>query len=359
MEAMRGDFLGFTFGDLNSNFWHSSELGITRISEGSRYSENLLPSTKDETVSVSGVDGVYYFGSTNEQVSFNFPIAFDNMSEIQLRKLKTIFNDKKIHSLIFDETPYKVYKVKATGNPNLKYVCFDVPKEAYAREDDDIEEEKDRDYLYGTRMRPRGNRVYRGEGQLSFTAYNPYAKSRYKYLDEYTSNNIPEWGMMNNVSLGNIYYNLYDWIDSVNLVKSNAQKKHNEVYYTIDEVNTNGVMVYNPGDLATNFILKINFLNSFDKFQIGQIGSSWGYLKIENLILRAEDSGIQINTALNLIEGIDSNGEVTGNVYNKNRVGGDFFKIPLTEELKWLPIYWSDGAPSDLAASIEYDYLYY
>jgi hypothetical protein len=27
--------------------------------------------------------------------------------------------------LVFDETPYKYYNVKSTGNPNLKYICFD------------------------------------------------------------------------------------------------------------------------------------------------------------------------------------------------------------------------------------------
>jgi hypothetical protein len=38
MGGIAGEFTGFKFGDR-----HSSDLGITRVSNGSRYSENLLP----------------------------------------------------------------------------------------------------------------------------------------------------------------------------------------------------------------------------------------------------------------------------------------------------------------------------
>jgi len=38
MSVIKGDFLGFTF-----NGVHSSELGLTRVSDGSRYNENLYP----------------------------------------------------------------------------------------------------------------------------------------------------------------------------------------------------------------------------------------------------------------------------------------------------------------------------
>jgi hypothetical protein len=38
MSEFKGDFLGFTYNKL-----HSSELGIVRVSDGSRFNENLLP----------------------------------------------------------------------------------------------------------------------------------------------------------------------------------------------------------------------------------------------------------------------------------------------------------------------------
>jgi hypothetical protein len=39
-------------------------------------------------------------------------------------ELKTHFGDKKIHELIFDETPYKVYRAKVTGTATIKYIPF-------------------------------------------------------------------------------------------------------------------------------------------------------------------------------------------------------------------------------------------
>ena len=98
------------------------------------------------------------------------PIAFDSLTEAEYRRLRQHFGDKGIHELIFDERPYKVYTAKVTGTPQLKTICFDG-------------EDKD------------GNpcRIYKGEGTLTFTAYYPFARSRFKYLEDYTSTNIPEW----------------------------------------------------------------------------------------------------------------------------------------------------------------------
>jgi hypothetical protein len=63
--AKYDDFTGFSF-----NGVHSSELGIVRISDGSRYNEDLLPTLQDKTIQVPGGDGTYYFGSYYTQRTF-------------------------------------------------------------------------------------------------------------------------------------------------------------------------------------------------------------------------------------------------------------------------------------------------
>ena len=103
MSIIKGDFLGFTFDGV-----HSSELGIFRVSDGSRYTHNLLPTVQDKVAQVPGADGMYFIGSYYTQKQFNFPIAFDELSEEQLRNLKVLLSDKKIHTLVFDELPYKI-----------------------------------------------------------------------------------------------------------------------------------------------------------------------------------------------------------------------------------------------------------
>ena len=167
--ALKGDFIGFWIDDI-----HSSELGIIRTSDGSRFNENLLPTIQDKTVQVPGGDGFYYFGSYYTQRPFNISIAFDNMGEAQFRRLKQIIGSKKIVRLVFDETPYKYYSVKSTGTPTLKYICFDVGVDDQGGSVSDV---------YAQTPAAETKRVYKGEGTLNFVAYDPFGYARATGLD--------------------------------------------------------------------------------------------------------------------------------------------------------------------------------
>ena len=403
MSAIKGDFTGFTFNGI-----HSSELGLTRVSDGSRYSENLLPTIQDKTVQVPGADGTYYFGTYYTQRPFNISVAFDNLSEEQLRQLKIVFGDKAIHDLIFDEVPYKIYRVKSTGTPNLKYVCFDKDRDENDRAYQEIKKTITREELYSSGARSPYGRVYKGEGQLNFVAYEPFARSRFKYIDEYTMQSIPEWGSMDTASANNVHYNLYDWVDSAGLKLSNTTKtvgSEDPVIYQIDKFKPEGIMVYNPGDLPVHFNLYF-FGNVFDSDS--PINLEWDedhYLVVNPFSLETGDIGFRINGKLNLIEGVTeapgteqyikilkimnrspveegwyelvNNNYVltqdeeavsgknyyerkvkyipTGTIYNQYIEEGDFFKIPVTNDLTWLSI----GANESAKGLIEYNYLYY
>lgn len=61
--------------------------------------------------------------------------------------MKKVFDGKGVHDLIFDEHPYKVYKAKVTGTPTLKFIPFDID----------------------------GKEIFRGEGTVNFTCYEPFA----------------------------------------------------------------------------------------------------------------------------------------------------------------------------------------
>ena len=119
MSVLDGDFIGFSFDGI-----HSSDLGILRVSDGSRYNEYLLPTSQDITVQVPGGDGTYYFGSYYTNRPFSISIAFDSLTEEQIRKLRQTFTLKRIGRLIFDEAPYKYYMAKVVSQPQLKYICF-------------------------------------------------------------------------------------------------------------------------------------------------------------------------------------------------------------------------------------------
>ena len=170
MSDWRGDYMGFTY-----NGTHSSDLGIVRVSDGSRFNENLLPTIKDKTVQVPGGDGTYYFGSQYTQRQFNISFAFDDLTETQIARIKRVFGDKQIHDLIFDEIPYKVWSAKVTGTASIKYIPF---------------------------AEGKTNRLYKGEGTIQFTCYYPYARCRFKTLEECQEHsNWKEWILASRIAI--------------------------------------------------------------------------------------------------------------------------------------------------------------
>lgn len=293
--ALKGDFIGFSF-----NGYRSEELGIVRVSDGSRYDEDLLPTSQDKTVQVPGGDGFYYFGSDYTQRQFSINIAFDELTEAQFRKLQQVFGTKELGKLVFDERPYKYYMVKSS-TPQLKYICFG----------------KD------------GERIYKGEGTLSFTAYYPFAKSIFKFLNEYSNKNKDEWK------------------------EASGMKAEKGTY---DIVSNNGsISVYNAGDLEADFILKFNSTPSNTiNIALGQqnVGDKKAVLNLKSFSLKNTDTGFQINTKTNLIEGFNAEG-LTGTLYNENIIQGDFFKIPPREEGYQISV--TGATPTE----IMYDYIYY
>ena len=156
MSDWHGDYMGFSFGigekdeaTGREKLVHSSDLGIVRTSNGSRFDENLLPTIQDKTVQVPGGDGTYYFGSYYTQRQFSVHFAFDSLTEDEFKFLKTLFGNKKIRPLIFDERPDRVYQAKVTGTATIKHIPFD----------------------------KEGRTIYKGEGTIQFTCYYPFARA--------------------------------------------------------------------------------------------------------------------------------------------------------------------------------------
>ena len=412
------DYIGFTF-----NGVHSSELGIKRTSEGSRFNENLLPTIQDKAIQIPGRDGMYYFGSYYTQRQFNISYAFDSLTEQQLSRIKAVFGDKKPHRLIFDEAPYKVYLAKVTGSASIKHVPF---------------------------AEGATNRVYKGEGSIQFTAYEPFARSVYKYLDQYipvirtlqpttyvelseemvlaeltwNENNLPipgekyrityndleiiaiakkhlrektdsytiffgnedvfveyiypeKWvefygkkedaGKIVSVKIEQIeepYQNLPEWKDAANLLKNQGE---------YDKLAGNYIKLYNPGDKETDYICVLNFQNGV--IPSGEIKILDGdtpidsTLVLEEIKAKGEDVQIRINTKLNLIEGykyrsVDGKYIKSSTLYNDCIISGGFTKIPQT--FNQFDLNTKRDLKMSLSSSlganferIEYDYLYY
>ena len=176
MSVTRVPFEGFSYGGV-----HSSELGIVRTSNGSRFDENLLPTQKIQTVNIPGRDETYYFGVDNTQRQFEISFAFDQMAENQLRVLKRLINDKQVQDLNFDESPDIVWRTRITAS-SIKYIPFDEKRSIESLKlefplDSDAQIQKK--YNSGEYQ----GIVYKGEGSLQFTSYSPYGFKKYEYDD--------------------------------------------------------------------------------------------------------------------------------------------------------------------------------
>ena len=294
--ALSGDFIGFTF-----NGVHSSDMGIIRTSDGSRFTENLLPTFTDKTVQIPGGDGTYYFGSNYTQRQISISVATDELTETQFRQLKQWLGDKQIHPLVFDEAPYKTYMVKTSSAPTLKFICFD-----------NITKNNNEMVV---------NRVYKGEGSLQFIAYFPFARCTTKYLSEYTDSNKEEWASASGLLT--------------------EQGDYDKTGTTIN--------LYNPGDVETDFFAYYarTSLKWLTKIYINSNILNFDFSNND----RITDTYIRINSKANLIEGCDENFKPTGTLYNKFITSGDFFKIP-TGKSQLVSV-------NANCVKIEYDYLYY
>ena len=299
--GLHSDFIGFTFCGYHS--FH--DLGFYRVSDGSRYNDYLVPNFQDKTAQVPGGDGTYFFETNYTYKPFNVNIAFDSLTESQYRQMRQVFDKNKAGMLIFDEEPYKAYNAKIQSPPQIKYVCFD----------------------------EGGQRIYKGEGTINFICYYPYAHSTIKFLNEYTP----------------VYYdNLNEWKDA-----SGMKEANNGTYNQVGD-SSGTVKLYNPGDLPTDFVVFYGINQFPSSIQLTQDNVTLGILNFSTPGLKSNnDAYIRINSRTHLLEGYDNYFESTGTLYNDIITSGEFFKIPLGDD-----IYLTSGSGKP-CVRIDYNYLYY
>ena len=372
-----GDFTGFTFGGV-----HTSSLGITRISGGDRYNEELFPEIKDRTAEIPGLNGEYYFGSDYGPRKIDIEIAFNSVTEEQFRKLRQTFKNKVVQDLIFDERPYKRYIAKIESPVELSYVCFDEQKKhidtsGTARgvrrveeihTEDIIDEEtgeptgetvevteRVRETIYPYVMDEGTQRIYKGEGKITFVCYFPFAKSVYKVLPQGSE----EWA----ISSGILTVTEYASVDTYTTLNPPAEGEEQQ------EPVIKGMKVYNAGDIDTGFRLYVPSsalgamtLTYTDSIMSNEATAS---LVINQITLKTGDIGVLIDTTNQLIVGVSSftraqSGNVSyttsGNLYNEYVSSGYFFRFEPNDRFD-RGILEIEGGGEGI--EIFYDYLYF
>lgn len=359
---LKGSFIGFSFGNR-----HSSELGIFRTSNDNRHIAQM-PVTTDVVAGIQPMDGQYYWGSTYSAREIPISFAFYGLTSEQLAQLKSIFSDKKPHSLILDEEPYKVWTAKLTGIMTTQQICLE----------------------------KNGTRYYCGEGNFIFTSFSSYARSRYLYAEDYTKKNIREW-----LEDGDIYSDdtteyiapaiihcdfseeellegagsiitLSEWMEGVDFLVSGPIELTNvnssiELFTQYNSlINTNEWLLasripkkeegygtyynnqyklYNAGDIETPFQIYFEVSDVPQDFYL-QCADSKVVLK--NVVARENDKYIVLDSFTQAVWGCDVNYKKTKRLYNDRITEGKLFDLPVGEI----------SLQTSEASKIEFNYLY-
>lgn len=276
------DLTGFKFGD-----YHSSQFGLIRVSNGSRYNEYLLPTLKNTTTDVPGMEGTLYFGTQKTTRSFQVDMAFDSLTEEDIRDIREWLTGA--HSLIFDERPYIQYMCILNSAPQLKYLTFE----------------------------ENGERIYKGELSVSFVSYLSYGYSidKKKFIDDFLDENFEEWSNASHLAYKNFY--------------------EGETLHTYDKFEGNNVYVYNGGDIEADYVLTCYFTEGVTaKISMNDISYEFS--------LRARSANsthleLSVNSKLQYARCRDvniANGVITGiSDYEIILPSTEMFKIPVGQSL--------------------------
>lgn len=408
---MGTDFIGFSFDGV-----HSSYLGLKRVSDGQFYNEQLQPNFENKLKTITGMDGQLYFGANYSEKEFKIKVAFDSVTEKQFRQITALFSTKKICNLIFDERPYKMYKVRLTAPIELSYVCFNEPRKTIGeardgiriikREEVPVEEGSEETvteitretiypyvYEYDESDKIITERIYKGEGEISLTCFSPMAQAPFKTLDDYTKPRL-SYDILTEAVDSNFvtaYDNVDEWKEASGILSKEMYLNNNidrPISPPVGPEQTNyniWINVFNPGDIDSPFILYLPYhtngveqfgtfgpdhgtavhlyVNTFDTMEIAPFTASASL---------TEETGVLINSKNHLIEGVHYNVDTdtwatTGNLYNNYIIAGDFSAIIKQDILQLVENEMELGkqtvsinynaSPEDVW--IKYDYLYY
>lgn len=232
------------FIDFEFNGKHISEFGLVVVSDGDRLSFDASPNFDDETSTVNGVSGQYYWGTNFKTLTRTFSLATDGMTEAQVNAFKLHFRPGKYGKFIEDKLPFRYGYCRVSDTSTFEVVPFRKTKQILGRKIQVNE--------------------YKGEASLTFEWDYPYMYATKNYLPAPTDENY-------NTVLRALYTDGIplenSWTDNVNacIIGDDTYSLKNGALYK--NINYNSapydLIFYNPSTAPTDAIITLTLKHTF------------------------------------------------------------------------------------------------
>lgn len=152
------EFIDFSF-----NGHHISEFGLVATTSSDRYSFDGSPEFEDETSTINGVMGQYYWGTTIKTKKYTYNLATDGMTEQQFSEFKRLFRPG-YYGQFYEDTWWDRYcYVRIESVVNFTFIPF-----------------LTEDTIAGI---PLKTRIYKGECKLTLIQDKPFQFAFQHVLD--------------------------------------------------------------------------------------------------------------------------------------------------------------------------------
>lgn len=218
---------------------HISEFGMVAVADGGRHSFDAAPTFEDETSTVNGVDGQYFWGTHFRSKRMTFSLATDGMTEAQVNDFKHHFQPGKYGKFIEDKLACRYNYARVSQITTFNMVPFRIQKTI-----------KDT-IIYINE--------YKGDCRITFEFDEPYFKATRKYIDD----------DKNEEQLRAMYINGIPLLSSMDrnlqcLIGDEEYYLQNRKSEALSSLETNKLcLFYNPSTAKTKTKIELSFTPKF------------------------------------------------------------------------------------------------
>ena len=237
---------------------HISDFGLVATTSGDRYQFNGSPEFEDETSTVKGVWGQYYWGTNYKTKTYTYNLSTDGMTERQFQEFKYHFRPGHYGQFYEDAWFDKYCYVRVKQVIDFSFVPFQ----------EDVT-------IAGANIK---SRMYKGECKISFIQDRPFQYSFYQVLESSIEDLLKGENNDNRqAALRMMYHSNIPAIDSWTKREmkcatgsylslpardgDNSDASHNSIIFN----NTNFIPYYNPSTFPSEAILEFKIKRTITK----------------------------------------------------------------------------------------------